>query len=79
MDMKTDPRNEDCTFSPHLSAQEHASLGGPRCLTPENWLNIFNFIADPLMVLDNDYTIPGCGTRVTVTVPALSVENGKES
>jgi len=79
MDMKTDPRNEDGTFSPQLSAQAHASLGGPRCLTPENRLNIFNSIADQAMLLDNDYTIPGCGTRVTVTLPALAVACGKES
>jgi len=56
MDMKRDPaKEEDSLSSP--SDPEHALPVGPSCLTAENWLNIFNSIADPLMVLDNDYTI----------------------
>jgi len=80
--MKLDPANkEDSLSSP--SDPEHAPLVVPSCLTPENWLNIFNSIADPVMLLDNDYisfaSSPGRGTRGSVTLAALSVENSKES
>lgn len=54
--MKNDPRKEDHDAAP-ASMPDTEAQGLQDGLTAEHWLNIFNSVADPAMILDNNYSI----------------------